>query len=117
MTKHHGKKKNVKSIGSSTPHLVRSLHSSSEPSSLVPRWSQMVPDVPRYVGICGQGPSDHPDLAKWLMEQGIDSVSLNPDSAARTTGHPELHGLWGIARVDVDFQWVFYDVHWILSLI
>merc|ERR1711933_145011 len=34
----------------------------------------------RYVGICGQGPSDHPDLAKWLMEQGIDSVSLNPDS-------------------------------------
>jgi hypothetical protein len=37
----------------------------------------------RYVGICGQGPSDHPDLAKWLMEQGIDSVSLNPDSAAR----------------------------------
>ena len=44
----------------------------------------MVPDVPRYVGICGQGPSDHPDLAKWLMEQGIDSVSLNPDSAARS---------------------------------
>merc|ERR1712146_161751 len=34
----------------------------------------------KYVGICGQGPSDHPDLAKWLMEQGIDSVSLNPDS-------------------------------------
>jgi len=34
----------------------------------------------KYVGICGQGPSDHPDLAKWLMDQGIDSVSLNPDS-------------------------------------
>jgi len=38
----------------------------------------------KYVGICGQGPSDHPDLAKWLMEQGIDSVSLNPDSVMET---------------------------------
>ncbi len=38
----------------------------------------------KYVGICGQGPSDHPDLAKWLMEQGIDSVSLNPDSVLET---------------------------------
>ena len=34
----------------------------------------------KYIGICGQGPSDHPDLARWLMEQGIESVSLNPDS-------------------------------------
>ncbi|MGB1060572.1 MAG: phosphoenolpyruvate synthase, partial [Ketobacter sp.] len=34
----------------------------------------------KYVGICGQGPSDHPDLARWLMDIGIDSVSLNPDS-------------------------------------
>lgn len=34
----------------------------------------------KYIGICGQGPSDHPDLAKWLVEQGIDSLSLNPDS-------------------------------------
>ncbi len=38
----------------------------------------------KYIGICGQGPSDHPDLAKWLMEQGIDSVSLNPDSVLDT---------------------------------
>ena len=38
----------------------------------------------KYIGICGQGPSDHPDLAKWLMEQGIDSVSLNPDSVMET---------------------------------
>ena len=38
----------------------------------------------KYVGICGQGPSDHPDLAKWLMEQGIDSVSLNPDTVVET---------------------------------
>lgn len=38
----------------------------------------------KYVGICGQGPSDHPDLARWLMEEGIDSVSLNPDSVVET---------------------------------
>lgn len=38
----------------------------------------------KYVGICGQGPSDHPDLAHWLMEQGISSVSLNPDSVLDT---------------------------------
>ena len=38
----------------------------------------------KYVGICGQGPSDHPDLAKWLLEQGITSISLNPDSVIET---------------------------------
>lgn len=38
----------------------------------------------KYIGICGQGPSDHPDFAKWLMEEGIDSVSLNPDSVLDT---------------------------------
>ncbi len=38
----------------------------------------------KYIGICGQGPSDHPDLARWLMEQGIDSVSLSPDSVLET---------------------------------
>ncbi|RPU39298.1 phosphoenolpyruvate synthase [Pseudomonas aeruginosa] len=38
----------------------------------------------KYIGICGQGPSDHPDLARWLMEQGIESVSLNPDSVLDT---------------------------------
>ncbi len=38
----------------------------------------------KYIGICGQGPSDHPDLAQWLMEQGIQSVSLNPDSVLET---------------------------------
>lgn len=37
-----------------------------------------------YVGICGQGPSDHPDLAEWLMEQGIESISLNPDTVVNT---------------------------------
>ena len=38
----------------------------------------------KYIGICGQGPSDHPDFAYWLMEQGIHSVSLNPDSVIET---------------------------------
>ncbi len=38
----------------------------------------------KYVGICGQGPSDHPDLADWLVEQGIDSMSLNPDTVVST---------------------------------
>ena len=38
----------------------------------------------KYIWICGQGPSDHPDLAFWLMEQGIDSVSLNPDTVLET---------------------------------
>ena len=38
----------------------------------------------KYIGICGQGPSDHPDLAKWLMQEGIESISLNPDSVVET---------------------------------
>jgi pyruvate, water dikinase len=41
-------------------------------------------DAGKYIGICGQGPSDHPDLAKWLVEQGIDSLSLNPDAVVET---------------------------------
>lgn len=41
----------------------------------------------KYIGICGQGPSDHPALAQWLMDQGIDSVSLNPDSVLSTWLH------------------------------
>ena len=47
----------------------------------------------KYIGICGQGPSDHPDLAQWLMEQGISSVSLNPDSVLDTWFYlAEEHG-------------------------
>ena len=38
----------------------------------------------KYVGICGQGPSDHPELARWLVDQGIDSLSLNPDTVVET---------------------------------
>ena len=38
----------------------------------------------KYVGICGQGPSDHEDFAAWLMDEGIDSLSLNPDTVVQT---------------------------------
>jgi pyruvate,water dikinase len=38
----------------------------------------------KYAGICGQGPSDHPDLAQWLVDQGIESMSLNPDTVIET---------------------------------
>jgi pyruvate,water dikinase len=38
----------------------------------------------KYVGICGQGPSDHPDFAEWLLKQGISSISLNPDAVTET---------------------------------
>jgi len=38
----------------------------------------------KYIGICGQGPSDHPDFARWLLERGIDSISLNPDTVVET---------------------------------
>jgi pyruvate,water dikinase len=38
----------------------------------------------KYIGICGQGPSDHPDLARWLLQQGIESMSLNPDTVVET---------------------------------
>jgi pyruvate, water dikinase len=38
----------------------------------------------KYIGICGQGPSDHADFAEWLMEQGIESISLNPDTVVET---------------------------------
>jgi pyruvate,water dikinase len=38
----------------------------------------------RHVGICGQAPSDYPDMAKYLVELGIDSISLNPDTVVKT---------------------------------
>ena len=41
----------------------------------------------KYVGICGQGPSDYPDLAEWLMAEGIESMSLNPDTVVETWLH------------------------------
>ncbi len=45
----------------------------------------------KYAGICGQGPSDHPDLALWLLDQGIDSISLNPDSVVATWNYLGEH--------------------------
>jgi pyruvate, water dikinase len=49
----------------------------------------------KYIGICGQGPSDHPDFARWLVEQGIDSLSLNPDTVVETwlmlAGQPSVN--------------------------
>jgi pyruvate,water dikinase len=41
-------------------------------------------DQGKYVGICGQGPSDHPDFARWLADEGIVSISLNPDTVIET---------------------------------
>lgn len=38
----------------------------------------------KYIGICGQGPSDHPDFARWLLDEGIESISLNPDTVLET---------------------------------
>ena len=38
----------------------------------------------KYIGICGQAPSDHPDFAKWLMQEGVESLSLTPDSILPT---------------------------------
>ena len=43
-----------------------------------------MPQRGKYVGICGQGPSDHPDFAQWLVEQGIVRISLNPDTVVET---------------------------------
>ena len=52
--------------------------------ALLQRAIQSCRKAGKYVGICGQGPSDHPDLAEWLMAHGIDSISLNPDSVVQT---------------------------------
>ncbi len=52
--------------------------------ALLQRAIQACNKAGKYVGICGQGPSDHPDLAEWLMAQGIASISLNPDTVVDT---------------------------------
>lgn len=52
--------------------------------SLISRAIKACRSQGKYVGICGQGPSDHPDFARWLVEQGIESISLNPDSVIAT---------------------------------
>ncbi len=51
---------------------------------LLSRAIQTARQMGKYIGICGQGPSDHPEFALWLVEQGIESISLNPDSVLET---------------------------------
>ena len=66
--------------------LVASAFDERDPAvmKLLAQAIQACKSAGKYVGICGQGPSDHPDLARWLMEQGIESISLNPDSVIDT---------------------------------
>jgi len=66
--------------------LVANLFDERDPAVkwLLHRAIQACRAAGKYVGICGQGPSDHPDLARWLMDEGIESVSLNPDSVVET---------------------------------
>jgi pyruvate,water dikinase len=66
--------------------LVASAFDERDPAvlKLLQQAIQACKSAGKYVGICGQGPSDHPDLAKWLLDQGIESVSLNPDSVIDT---------------------------------
>ena len=66
--------------------LVASAFDERDPAvmKLLQQAIQACKSAGKYVGICGQGPSDHPDLAKWLLEQGIESMSLNPDSVIDT---------------------------------
>jgi pyruvate,water dikinase len=66
--------------------LVANLFDERDPAVkvLLHRAIQACRKAGKYIGICGQGPSDHPDLALWLMQEGIDSVSLNPDTVVET---------------------------------
>ncbi len=66
--------------------LVASLFDERDPAvkKLLAMAIQTARRKKKYIGICGQGPSDHPDLAEWLMDQGIESVSLNPDTVVDT---------------------------------
>lgn len=66
--------------------LVASLFSELDPAvlHLMGQAIQTARRLGKYIGICGQGPSDHPELADWLVKQGIDSLSLNPDTVLST---------------------------------
>ena len=66
--------------------IVASLFDERDPAvkKLLSMAIQTAKSKGKYIGICGQGPSDHPDLAEWLMQQGIESVSLNPDTVVDT---------------------------------
>ncbi|MEA3291636.1 MAG: phosphoenolpyruvate synthase [Pseudomonadota bacterium] len=66
--------------------LIAHLFDERDPAvkALLSRAIQACRKAGKYIGICGQGPSDHPDLARWLMDEGIESVSLNPDTVVET---------------------------------
>jgi pyruvate,water dikinase len=66
--------------------IVASLFDERDPAvkALLAMAIRACKDAGKYIGICGQGPSDHPDLARWLVDQGIDSLSLNPDTVVET---------------------------------
>ncbi len=66
--------------------LVAPLFNERDPAvkALMHRAIQACKAQGKYIGICGQGPSDHPDFARWLLEEGINSISLNPDSVLET---------------------------------
>jgi pyruvate,water dikinase len=66
--------------------LVSPLFDERDPAvkALMSRAIRSCTEQGKYVGICGQGPSDYPDFARWLLDQGIDSISLNPDTVVET---------------------------------
>jgi pyruvate,water dikinase len=66
--------------------IVASLFDERDPAvkALLAMAIKACKDAGKYIGICGQGPSDHPDFARWLVDQGIDSLSLNPDTVVET---------------------------------
>ncbi len=66
--------------------IIASLFDERDPAvkSLLTMAIRACREAGKYIGICGQGPSDHPDLARWLVDQGIDSLSLNPDTVVET---------------------------------
>jgi pyruvate,water dikinase len=66
--------------------IVASLFDERDPAvkALLSMAIRACKDAGKYIGICGQGPSDHPDFARWLVDQGIDSLSLNPDTVVET---------------------------------
>ena len=66
--------------------LVASLFDERDPAVkiLLERAIEACNKAGKYIGICGQGPSDHPDLAEWLTDKGITSLSLNPDTVIET---------------------------------
>jgi len=66
--------------------LVADLFNELDPAvlTLIKQTIQVCRKRKKYIGICGQGPSDHPEFAGWLLEQGIESMSLNPDTVIDT---------------------------------